>query len=148
MNEPHPHHSHSHPAKMESLHELTKALDNVPTLGETHDSICDTIPMAIVIVNADGVIVLVNREAESITFYHRSELLGAKVEILVPEAKRETHATQHRPGYMESPHRREMGRDMDLRLRRKDGVEIPVQIQLEHVIRPEGRLTVTAIRKK
>lgn len=133
---------------MQDLRELTKALDRAPTLGDSHESICDAIPTAIIIVNEDGNIVLVNREAEFLTFYNRQELLGAKVEVLVPEVKREQHAKHHRPDYMQHPHRREMGRGMDLTMRRKDGTEIPVEIQLDHVIRPEGRLTVTAIRKK
>lgn len=131
-----------------TLHELTKALDVAPTLGESHEIICDTIPMAIVIVNGDGTIVLVNQEAEFLTFYHRTELLGAKVEVLVPESKRAEHSSKHRPGYMDNPHRREMGRGMELSLRRKDGTEIPVEIQLMPIVRTEGRLTVTTIRKK
>lgn len=130
------------------LRELTRALDEAPSLGESHESICDAVPTAIVIVNADGVIVLVNREAEYLTFYNRGELLGSKVEVLVPESKRSIHSEHHRPEYMQHPRRREMARGMDLSIRRKDGTEIPVEIQLEHVIRPEGRLTVTAILPK
>lgn len=133
---------------MESLRDITKALEDAPSLGDSHESICDAISIAIIIVNDKGQIVLVNSEAEFLTFYHRSELKGANVEVLVPEPKRDIHASSHRAQYMEHPHRREMGHGMDLALRRKDGTEISVEIQLGPVIWPQGRFTITAIRNK
>lgn len=131
---------------MEDLRELTKALERAPTLGATHEAICDAIPTPIIISNSDGVIILINREAELLTFYKREELMGAKVEVLVPESKRGIHAENHRPEYMRHPYRREMGKDMSLSIRRKDGTEVPVEIQLDHV--PGDRYNVTTFREK
>ena len=65
-------------------------------------------PEAILEVDAEGKILLVNEAAEQMFGYSREELLALNVDALVPEAQRDNHA-QHRHGYAQKPERRAMG---------------------------------------
>ncbi|MFB3073917.1 MAG: PAS domain S-box protein [Candidatus Methylomirabilales bacterium] len=90
----------------------------------------------IVIVNPDGRIVLANVRTEELFGYHRDELLGQTLEVLLPERFQDTHAG-HRAGYFAEPRVRPMGLGLDLAARRKDGSEFPVEISLSY-IKTEG----------
>jgi PAS domain S-box-containing protein len=102
-------------------------------------------PDAIVIVDASGTIVLVNREAERLFGYARDELLGQPVELLLPERYRGAHVV-HRRAFTRSPSTRPMGSGLELRARRKDGVELPVEVSLSPIESPEGRLVASSLR--
>ena len=65
-------------------------------------------PDAIVGVRADGLIVLVNAQAERLFGYARDELLGQSVELLVPEDARDVHPA-HRERYLRDTRPRPMG---------------------------------------
>jgi hypothetical protein len=86
-------------------------------------------PDAILEVNADGRITLVNAAAEQIFGYTRAELMGQSIEMLVPESKRSVHA-RYRAGYAENPKVRPMGPGLELEVQRKDGALLPVEISL------------------
>ena len=102
-------------------------------------------PDAIVGVDSDGRIRLVNAQAEALFGYTRDELLGQPVEILVPVALRDTHPS-HRDRYFAEPRTRPMGAGLDLVARRKDGREVPVEISLSSIETADGRLVSAAIR--
>jgi PAS domain S-box-containing protein len=108
-------------------------------------ALLESAPDALVIVDAQGVIVLINAQAERLFGYSRHELLGQMVEILVPERYRANHAT-HRDNYFGSAHPRPMGMGLELFSRRKDGSEFPVEISLSPLDTPEGKLVASAIR--
>jgi len=91
--------------------------------------VVEAMPDGVVIVNDEGEMVLVNREIERLVGYRREELLGAKVEILLPDALRGAHH-RHRAKYSAAPHRRAMGHGMQLTARRADGSTFPVEISL------------------
>jgi PAS domain S-box-containing protein len=100
-------------------------------------------PDAIFQVDRSGTILLTNRTAETMLGYTRAELMGQSIDLLVPDAVRGTHA-KHRASYLHAPAIRPMGTGLDLRARRKDGVEIPVEISLSP--NPTGSGTsVTAV---
>src|SRR5579871_2920 len=86
-------------------------------------------PDAILEVNADGRITLVNAAAEQIFGYTRAELIGQTIEMLVPESKRSVHV-RYRAGYAENPKVRPMGPGLELEVQRKDGTLLPVEISL------------------
>ena len=86
-------------------------------------------PDAMVIVDGAGQIVLVNAQTERMFGYAREELLGRKVEMLVPERFRSRHVGS-RAGYNAQPHVRPSGTGLDLVGLRKDGTEFPVEIGL------------------
>jgi PAS domain S-box-containing protein len=100
-------------------------------------------PDAIIEVNSEGQIVLVNAAAEEIFGYGRDQLLRQQVEMLIPESGRSRHYG-HRAGYWANPITRPMGFGMTLLARRRDGSEFPVEISLSPVKTDDG-FRVTAI---
>ena len=105
----------------------------------------ESAPDAIVIVGADGRIQLVNRRTEELFGYQRESLIGQPIEILVPERSRPTHVAR-RDAYMAEPRVREMGAEMELAGRCKDGTEVPVEISLSPLQGSNGQQTIAAIR--
>ncbi len=84
---------------------------------------------AIVIVDGRGNIILANNRTESVFGYDKKELLGQKIEVLIPEALRGIHV-QHREKFMEHPKTRKMGPSLELFGRHKNGTHFPVEIGL------------------
>jgi len=109
-------------------------------------SLFESVPDALVVVNRSGEIMLVNSQTERAFGYTRSELLGKKVESLVPERFRGRHG-EHRSGYFSDPKVRLMaGTNRSLSALRKDGTEFPVEISLSSLDTEDGRLVSAAIR--
>ena len=100
-------------------------------------------PDAIIEVDREGRIVLLNRVTEKSFGYKREELLGKPVEVLVPDALRGGHG-ENRARYWDHPVTRPMGSGLALLGRRKDGSCFPVEISLSPVKSEDG-LRVTAI---
>ncbi len=102
-------------------------------------------PDAILEVNRDGRIQLVNRVTETLFGYEREELLGKPVELLIPEEVRSRHV-HHRSQYWSHPVTRSMGTGLALEGRRKDGSRFPVEISLSPVEAGDGFYVTAAIR--
>lgn len=100
-------------------------------------------PDAIMQVDADGRIILLNRVAEDMFGYSRDELLGQPVEALIPRELHARHA-EHRAHYRQQPMTRTMGSGLALEAIRKDGTRFPVEISLSPSESAEG-FRVTAI---
>ncbi|HTV55402.1 MAG TPA: response regulator [Terriglobia bacterium] len=102
-------------------------------------------PDALIITNTEGSIVLVNAQAEKLFGYKRAELLGKRLELLMPERFRAGHR-KHRTAYCAAPQVRPMGAGLDLFALHKDGHEFPVEISLGPLETQEGALISAAIR--
>jgi PAS domain S-box-containing protein len=101
-------------------------------------------PDAIMQVDAEGRIILLNRVTEKMFGYTREELLGQPVEVLIPSHLHPAHLG-HRAAYREHPTTRAMGSGMSLEAIRKDGTRFPVEISLSPSRSEEEGFRVTAI---
>ena len=108
-------------------------------------TLLEAVPDAIVAVEQDGTIVQVNSQTETLFGYRRGELLGQKIEVLVPTRFRVQHH-EHRASFAQSPKIRRMGAGLDLYGRRRDGSEFAVEISLSPVSLGNGILVLSAIR--
>jgi hypothetical protein len=105
----------------------------------------EALPDAVVAVDHDGTIVQINSQTQSLFGYTRDELIGQKIEILVPESYRDQHH-RHRASYAHHPKTRRMGADLDLYGRRRNGTQFPVEISLSPIVTEEGLFVLSAIR--
>ena len=120
-----------------SLNEIKKSENRMSALFEAATE-------GIIISDLNGEIVTVNKKAEELFGYHRDELIGEKVEVLVPPQYKSRH--KHlRYGYYDDPEPRPMGQGRDLYAVRKDGEEFPVEISLNHFENEEGRFVISYV---
>ena len=107
-----------------------------------YGALLNAAPDAFVVVGPDARIRLVNCRAEELFGYDRAELVGQRLELLIPERFRQSHA--HRlAAFFENPSLRPAGAGFELYARRKDGSELSVEISLSP-LRMEHGLTVSA----
>ena len=141
--------SSDHPERAPSFSGITEASTTKSgnTMSEVilSSELLEALPDAIVAVDDNGTIVQINSQTQELFGYTRNELLGQKVEILVPESYRPRHH-QHREHFTAAPKTRRMGADLDLYGRRRNGSEFPVEISLSPVYTENGTLVLSAIR--
>ena len=123
-----------------------KELDEALHLSEQRfRTLFEFSPDAILATNQDGDITEANSQVEQIFGYSNDELLGQKIEMLIPERFRTAHPG-HRKEYNDQPRTRPMGIGLELRARRKDGTEFPVDIMLSTVETGTNRAVLSVIR--
>ena len=116
--------------------------DHARTQEENARTLLDCVPAGILVVDEQGNIKLVNASTEKLFGYNRFELLDRNVEVLVPARLGEMHKAD-RSTFLRKPEARPMGAGRDLRARRRDGSEFPVEIGL-NPISHDGRSAVLA----
>lgn len=100
--------------------------------------------IGILVINRDGIIELSNPCVEKLFGYDKGELIGEKVEVLIPNSFRASHKS-HRESYFDKPKGRPMGYGLDLFAIRKDGKEFPVEISLGYYNLNETNFAVAFI---
>ena len=112
---------------------------------ERFRQLLEAAPDAILQVDEEGRIILMNRVTEEMFGYAREELLGQPIEILIPEELRKAHVG-HRAHYRTRPSTRAMGTGLTLQGLRKDRSRFPVEISLSPGSSQEGFHTTAIIR--
>lgn len=99
--------------------------------NDTFEALFNYASIGILITNASGDIQMANKYIEHQFGYDAGELIGKKVEILIPVRYTKKHVG-HRDRYTSDPHSRPMGLGMELSGLKKDGSEFPVEVSLGH----------------
>ncbi|MGI9236572.1 MAG: PAS domain-containing hybrid sensor histidine kinase/response regulator [Woeseiaceae bacterium] len=106
-------------------------------------NLLESAPDAMIIIDENGKIAIVNAQAETMFGYRRGEIMGQRIEMLLPERIRERHVS-HRQAFTREPKLRPMGEGFELVAKRKDNSEFPVEISLSPVV-TDGRHFVSSV---
>ncbi len=130
------------------LRKLTGTVQDITdqrALESRFEQLLEAAPDALILVDTEGEIVLINQQTEALFGWDREELLGQPIETLVPLPIREQHVA-YRDAYMADPENRPMGLNLELYGVRKDGREIPVEIGLAPMQTEDGLRVMAAVR--
>ncbi len=108
-------------------------------------SALDAAPDAMIIMDAAGVVRFANRQVSALFGYSHDELIGQRVEMLMPERFRTQHAS-HRECYNNNPRVRPMGRGLALFGQRRNGTEFSIEISLSPIDSQDTLLIAAAVR--
>ncbi len=115
------------------------------TVNNKYQVLLDLAPEAIIISNEEGIIGFVNKKAEQLFQYAKEEMIGSRVEMLMPQSLREKHV-QHRTGFVKEQRMRAMQTGVELTAVRKDGHVFPADIALSPVRSEEGNYMMVTVR--
>jgi PAS domain S-box-containing protein len=124
---------------------ISRDLSETTASGVKYRGLLEAAPDAMVVVNQDGEIVLLNLQAEKQFGYHRDELVGQKVKNIIPEGFAERLIADGTRTASEAL-AQQIGTGIELNGRRKDGSEFPIEIMLSPLESAEGILVTAAIR--
>lgn len=123
-----------------SIADITSRLQ----LQQNFEKIIHAAPVGMLIINQEGIITLANTQLMTIFGYRVADLVGQKLEMLLPERHRDKHF-DFRNGYLAQPTVRAMGMERDLTGLHKSGREFPVEIGLNPIQTDKGRHIVATI---
>ena len=108
------------------------------------EMLLEAVPDALVGMDQKGVIRFVNRQTEALFDYDRDQLIGRRIETLVPEPLWEIYA-QNRDDYFADPRTRSSGLDLELIGLHRDGTEFPINLSISHIDTGDVLLVITAV---
>lgn len=106
--------------------------------------VIEAAPNGMVMVDEQGQMMMVNSQMERLFGYDRSEMLGQRIEMLLPSRFRREHSDLLNT-FLLSPQALAMGLGRDLFGRRKDGSEFPVEVGLNPADTPEGKVVLASV---
>ena len=121
--------------------ERKRAAEEGQRSAATIRSLLESAPQSVIAVNSSEIIVLVNGNTERMFGYKREELLGQRLNTLIPEGLR-SRPSEHHKGYLADMQSRSMGIGLSLQARRKDGSIFPVEIAVSMIETAAGTLDV------
>jgi PAS domain S-box-containing protein len=124
---------HDKDGKLRGFSKLTRDTTERKRTEERFQRVVEAAPSAMIMVGADGLMTLVNNQTEKLFGYHRTELLGQNIEMLIPARFRANHGGQLAT-FFAAPVVRAMGAGRDLFGVRKDGREVPIEIGLSPIV--------------
>jgi len=110
-----------------------------------YEKLLDSTPDAMLFVNTQNKIVMVNAQFEKIFGYSQEEIIGEKLDILIPKRYRKNHSSKVGK-FFEHPKVRAMGADIEIYARKKDGIEFPADISLSPIQTEEELFVTAAVR--
>jgi PAS domain S-box-containing protein len=119
--------------------------ESLPPTDDRYRQILDAAPDAMLVIDARGEILFMNRQTTALFGYTTSELLGKTLETLLPERFRGNHG-RHVARYFSAPALRTMGSGLELFGLRKDGTEVNIEVSLSPVRTGTSLLVSAAIR--
>jgi PAS domain S-box-containing protein len=132
---------------MKRLHELSEpgAILDPDLIAR----ILDILPDAVVVIDQDGAMRLVNQASELLFGYPRQDLLGQPIEMLLPEAMRDRHV-EHRRRFFREPRTRPMGAGIGQPLTglNRNGSEMTLEINLSPIVTRHGVYAVAVVRRR
>lgn len=102
-------------------------------------TLLESIAEGVIVCDQDGIIVLINKRSEKLFGYRANEVIGRSLNTLLPERHFKAHA-EHLHSFFTKPRVRTMGQGMDLTGKRKDGLEIPIEVSLSYLETENGLL--------
>ena len=109
------------------------------------ENLLETAPDAMIITNNLGEIIIVNKQTEALFGYRKEELIGQKIEMLMPNKFRANHPKE-RNRFFDKPSVRAMGYGSELLGLHNNGQEIPVEISLSPIKTKDGLMVSASIR--
>ncbi len=127
------------------VQELNSCQAEFEKAREKYEKLLDSTPDAMLFVNKQNHIVMVNAQFEKIFGYRQDEIVGRKLDILVPERYKKKHSRRVQK-FFEQPKVRSMGSHLEIYARRKDGTEFPADISLSPLQTDEESFVTAAVR--
>jgi len=127
------------------IQELNRCQTEFERAREKYEKLLDSTPDAMLFVNTQNNIILVNAQFEKIFGYRQDEIVGKKLDILVPERYKKKHSRMVQK-FFEQPKVRSMGTHLEIYAKRKDGTEFAADISLSPLQTDEEPLVTAAIR--
>jgi len=103
-----------------------------------------SIEEGLIITNSVGEIVFLNFRTQELFGYTEHELIGQKVELLIPKKHHKSHVGQ-RETYTSNPTRKTMGSGRELEALRKNGTQFYAEISLNHIVVDDSKYIVALI---
>ena len=108
------------------------------------EKLLEAVPDALVGMDQKGVIRFVNRQTEMLFGYQRDELIGERIDNLVPQTLWQIYA-QHQQEYFADPRTRSSGLDVELSGRHHSGAEFLINVSMSHIDTGDVLLVITAV---